>query len=48
MLPLHVAAGAAGDDEGHVLHEDEIMGVGIVSFMFGQWPGNAVVTESTV
>ena len=38
LLPVHVAAGAAGGDKGAVDHEDEVMGVAIASYVFGAWP----------
>jgi aromatic ring-opening dioxygenase catalytic subunit (LigB family) len=35
LLPLMVAAGAAGDDRGHRVFEDEVMGVRVSSIQFG-------------
>ena len=41
LLPLHVCAGAAGEDAGRVVFEDNMIGVQIVSFEFGEWPAAA-------
>lgn len=39
LLPLHVAAGAAGSDAGEMIyHEDHFMGVAASSFRFGAMP----------
>jgi len=35
LMPLLVAAGAAGDDEGRVLVTDEVMNVSMTSYRFG-------------
>ena len=35
LLPLMVAAGAAGDDRGRKIYEDEVMGSTVSAFRFG-------------
>jgi hypothetical protein len=54
LLPLHVCAGAAGQDRGQAVYEGVCMGVHVASYVFGNWPAwicgeerlNAVVAGS--
>ncbi|RMG96217.1 MAG: dioxygenase [Deltaproteobacteria bacterium] len=36
LLPLHVVAGTAGDDPGHLVFRDEVMGATVSAFAFGE------------
>jgi aromatic ring-opening dioxygenase catalytic subunit (LigB family) len=38
LLPLMVAAGAAGNDVGHRIFVDEVASVAMASYMFGGQP----------
>jgi len=38
LMPLHVVAGAAGNDAGHVIFRDNLLGIESVDFRFGEHP----------